>query len=135
MIRNIKLTVCIIILLVFSGCKSKEYIVTPIEKTKIEYVHSIDSIYLRDSIYMSVVQKNDTVFVDKFKYVIREVHKLDTIHKTDSIPVIVEVPKIQTVNKLYFWQKLLMYVGGACLIVIGGIIIYKILSWKWKQLF
>lgn len=116
------------------GCKVKEYIEVPVEveKVKTEYVHKIDSIYLHDSISTQITQKGDTVFIEKYKQYVKSVYKIDTIHKTDSIPKIMQVKVTETiqVNKLYLWQKILMYVGGVGILVLLGFIIYKFKIWK-----
>ena len=82
-----------IILLAFTGCKTKEYIKVPSVRT--EYVcrtdtfAKFDSIYMKDSVY--VFQKGDTVFHNKVVYLDRyhNIYKVktDTIIKTDSVSV------------------------------------------------
>lgn len=120
------------LLFTVSSCKTKEYIKVPVEveKVKTEYIHKLDSVYLHDSISTYIVQKGDTVFVDRYKYKIKEVYKTDTIHRVDSIPKIVTVNKIVEVNKLYSWQKSLIWVGGVGLLVLLGIGINKFKIWK-----
>lgn len=81
-----------VILLMFTGCKTKEYIKVPSVRT--EYVcrtdtfAKLDSIYMKDSVY--VFQKGDTVFHNKVVYRDRyhNIYKVktDTIIKRDSIP-------------------------------------------------
>ena len=112
------------LLFTVSSCKTKEYIEVPVEveKVKTEYIHKLDSVYLHDSISTYIVQKGDTVFVDRYKYKIKEVYKTDTIHRVDSIPKIVTVNKVVEVNKLYSWQKSLMWIGGVG--IIGLLIVY-----------
>lgn len=121
---------CLVSVFSICSCKTKEYITIPVERIKVEYVHNTDSIYLHDSIFTSVIQKGDTIFVDKYKYKIKEVHKTDTIHKIDSIPVIKEIEKIIEVNKLYFWQKSLMWIGVAGLLTLIGGLLHKFKIWK-----
>lgn len=134
MIKNriIILSLLVSLLLTFSSCKTKEYIEVPVEveKTKIEYVHKLDSVYLHDSISTYIVQRGDTVFVDRYKYKIREVFKTDTVHKIDSIPKIVTVDKIVEVNKLYSWQKALMWIGGVGILGLLIFLIKKLGIWK-----
>lgn len=82
-----------IILLAFTGCKTKEYIKVPSVRT--EYVcrtdtfAKLDSIYMKDSVY--VFQKGDTVFHNKVVYRDRyhNIYKVktDTIIKRDSVSV------------------------------------------------
>ena len=120
------------LLFTVSSCKTKEYIEVPVEveKVKTEYVHKLDSVYLHDSISTYIVQKGDIVFVDRYKYKIKEVYKTDTIHRVDSIPKIVTVNKVVEVNKLYFWQKSLMWIGGVGIVGLLIFLIGKFGIWK-----
>ena len=88
-----------IILLAFTGCKTKEYINVPSVRT--EYVcrtdtfAKLDSIYMKDSVY--VFQKGDTVFHNKVVYRDRyhNIYKVkkDTVVKRDSVNVAYAVEK------------------------------------------
>lgn len=120
------------LLFTVSSCKTKEYIEVPVEveKVRTEYIHKLDSVYLHDSISTYIVQKGDTVFVDRYKYKIKEVYKTDTIHRVDSIPKIVTVNKVVEVNKLYSWQKSLMWIGGVGIIGLLIFLIGKLGIWK-----
>ena len=94
-----------IILLAFTGCKTKEYINVPYVRT--EYVcrtdtfAKLDSIYMKDSVY--VFQKGDTVFHNKVVY--RDQYhniykvKTDTIIKTDSVTVPYPIERQLTKNE------------------------------------
>lgn len=133
--RKIKYLILLLgLLAVLQGCKTKEYIEVPVEveKVKIEYVHKLDSIYLHDSIFTQIVQRGDTIFVDRYKFKVKEVYKTDTIHQIDSIPKIVEVKtkEIVEVNKLYSWQKALMWTGGVGILILLGFLINKFKIWK-----
>lgn len=96
-------TVAGIILLAFTGCKTKEYIKVPEYHTEYvvrkDTVAKTDSIYVKDSVY--VFQKGDTVVVSKIAYRdrYRNIYKvkLDTIFKHDSIEV--PVPCERTLTK------------------------------------
>lgn len=133
-IKGFILSLLLSFLFLLQSCKVKEYIEVPVEveKVKIEYVHKLDSVYLHDSISTYIVQKGDTVFVDRYKYKIKEVYRTDTIHQVDSIPKIVQVKttEIKEVNKLYTWQKSLMWIGGVGLLVLLGFVINKFKIWK-----
>lgn len=133
--RKIKYLILLLgLLTVLQGCKTKEYIEVPVEveRVKIEYVHKLDSIYLHDSIFTQIVQRGDTIFVDRYKFKVKEVYKTDTIHQIDSIPKIVEVKtkEIVEVNKLYSWQKALMWTGGVGILILLGFLINKFKIWK-----
>ena len=94
-----------IILLSFTGCKTKEYIKVPSVRT--EYVcrtdtfAKLDSIYMKDSVY--VFQKGDTVFHNKLVYRDRyhKIYKVktDTIIKTDSVAVPYPIERQLTKNE------------------------------------
>ena len=133
-IKGFILSLLLSSLFLLQSCKVKEYIEVPVEveKVKIEYVHKLDSVYLHDSISTYIVQKGDTVFVDRYKYKIKEVYRTDTIHQVDSIPKIVQVKitEVKEVNKLYTWQKSLMWIGGVGLLVLLGFVINKFKIWK-----
>ena len=135
----------IIVTLALTSCRTVKYIdrtvvdsteiAVPITNTKIEYRDRFlyDSIYIHDSIFTLI--KNDTVYISKNKETNRLVNKTDTIIKTDTIKVPVEITKtvtktetsVKEVNKLYWWQKILMSIGG---IVFVLIIIYIVLKIK-----
>ena len=110
----------------------------PIINTKIEYRDRFiyDSIYVHDSIFTMI--KGDTVYISKNKEINRLISKTDTIIKTDTIHVPVKISKTVTktetkvgeANKLYVWQKSLMYLG---LIVLISGIVFPII--KIKKLF
>ena len=140
-----KLWLFIIVTLILTSCRTVKYIdrmvvdsteiAVPITNTKIEYRDRFlyDSIYVHDSIFTLI--KNDTVYISKNKETNRLVNKTDTIIKNDTIKVPVEITKTVTktktcvneVNKLYWWQKILMSIGG---IVFVLIIIYIVLKIK-----
>lgn len=129
-IAIISCLVCLMLSL--NSCKTKEYIEVPveIEKVKIEYVHKLDSVYLHDSISTYIIQRGDTVFIDRYKFKVREVYRTDTIHKIDSIPQIVTINKVTEVNKLYSWQKTLMWIGGVGIVGLLMFLIGKLGIWK-----
>ena len=133
-----KLWLFIIVTLVLTSCRTVKYIdrtvvdsteiAVPITNTKIEYRDRFlyDSIYVHDSIFTFI--KGDTVYISKNKETNRLVNKDNTIIKTDTIKVPVEITKtvtkteiqIKEVNKLYWWQKGLIYLG--LIVLISGIV-------------
>lgn len=109
------------------GCKTKTVYI-PMETVKTEYKNNYirDSIYLHDSI--SVYQRGDTVFKDKFAYIFVDRLKIDSIHIRDSIPYPVVVEKPVYKDKPDSWldttQK---YLGRLFLVVIIiGLIVWKL---------
>ena len=139
-----KLWLFIIVTLALTSCRTVKYIdrnvvdsteiAVPITNTKIEYIDRFlyDSIYVHDSIFTLI--KGDTVYISKNKETNHLINKTDTIVKTDTISVPIEITKIVTktetsikeVNKLYWWQKILMSIGGIVFILIIIYIVLKI---------
>lgn len=138
----------IIVALSLTSCRTVKYIdrtvvdsteiAVPITNTKIEYRDRLlyDSIYVHDSIFTLI--KGDTVYISKNKETNRLVNKTDTIIKTDTIKIPIEITKtvakteiqVKETNKLYWWQKSLMYLGLS--VLISGIVFLII---KIKKLF
>ena len=139
-----KLWLFIIVTLALTSCRTVKYIdrnvvdstkiAVPITNTKIEYRDRFlyDSIYVHDSIFTLI--KGDTVYISKNKEINHLINKTDTIVKTDTISVPIEITKIVTktetsvkeVNKLCWWQKILMSIGGIVFILIIIYIVLKI---------
>ena len=133
-----KIWLFILVIIALTSCRTVKYIdrtvvdsteiEVPITNTKIEYRDQFiyDSIYVHDSIFTLI--KGDTVYISKNKETNRLVNKTDTIIKTDTIQVPVEITKtvtktetqVKKVNKLYWWQKSLMYFG--LIVLISGIV-------------
>lgn len=132
--KYIMIPLFVSLVFITQSCKIKEYVEVPVEveKVKIEYVHKLDSIYLHDSVATYIMQRGDTVFVDRYKYKIKEVYRTDTIHKIDSIPKVVQVKvkEVVEVNKLNFIQKILVWIGGVGILLILGFLICKFKVWK-----
>ena len=119
----LKIILIAFLLLIISGCKTKEIIV-PTEKTVIEYRDQlrIDSVYNRDTLYLFT--KNDTVYLQSIKW--RERFKVDTVRyeKIDSIPYFIEVTK--EVNVLTKWQKIRLQLLNVIILVIAVYVIIRI---------
>lgn len=100
---------CIIVLILVCSCNSVKYV--PVETVKHDSIYinkvQVDSVYHRDSIY--VVDKGDTVFLYKDRYIYKYKDRTDTLYvtKTDSIQVPYPVEK-----ELSKWQKIKLELGG-----------------------
>ena len=143
-----KLWLFILITIVFISCKTPTHIdktvidsteiAVPITNTKIEYKDKLlyDSIYIHDSIFTLI--KGDTVYIYKNKETNHLINKADTFIKTDTIEVPITITKtvtktetqVKEVNKLYWWQRVLICLGLTVLIF-GVISIIR----KTKKLF
>ena len=122
-----KLVFIMLTILMLSACRTSTKIVeVPVEVVKKEYIHDtkIDSIYIRDSV--DRWQKGATLYITKWHTKLKYINKVDTIVKTDSIPKIVSVEKKVEVNHMYWWQKLLMWLGGITIVVVIIVITYRV---------
>lgn len=83
-----------------------------------------DTLYHKDSVY--VYQQGDTLrevrYIERWRY--RDVVVTDTLR--DSVPVVTEVVKTEfrDVNKIHWWQKILMWCGGIGVAVIVVLILF-----------
>ena len=121
----IKIILIALLLLIISGCKTKEVLV-PTEKTVVEYRDRtfVDSVYNRDTLVLFT--KNDTVYLQSIKW--RERFKIDTVRyeRVDSIPYFIEVTK--EVNVLTRWQQIrLRLLNVIVLAAIIAIVIHIVL--------
>lgn len=116
-------------ILLLTGCKSmRETIKVP--------VHVHDAVYQKmvqyDSIYIDrfreVTKKNDTVYITDEVTKTRIVTKIDTAYKYIEKPVTITEERFVEVEKpLPWWQKTLMYAGGALLLaLLGALVVWGI---------
>ena len=123
----------VVLALVCCSCKRRyitetEYKEVPVfmHDTVAKNILRIDTTIVKDSVYFAV--KGDTIYKERYntKWRIKVAH--DTINKVVEKPVEVLRTSIKTetkeVNRLYWWQKVLMLIGVASLICLF-IQIYK----------
>ena len=111
------------------SCTTTKYIPVPEYHTDTLIANKVqkDSIWVHDSV--SVREKGDTVWIEKWhtKYALKEVHDTTYIHKTDSVPAPFPVETIKEVEKpLKWWQETLMWIGVACIGLLG--------LWLWLKI-
>lgn len=113
--RNLLFTV-ILLAAIVTGCSSSKKVTevpVPIVTTNTEYIYKQirDSVFVHDSVDRFI--KGDTVFLYKYKYFYRNINNTDTVTKYDSIQVPVKVTTTETVevNKLKWYQSILMWLG------------------------
>ena len=115
----------VMLAVVLCSCKTKyitntEYKEVPVvmHDTIAQNIWRIDTTIVKDSVYFAV--KGDTIFKERYntKWRIKVAH--DTINKVVEKPVEVLRTSIKTetkeVNRIYWWQKVLMLIGGVSLI-------------------
>ena len=115
----------VVLALVCFSCRTKyitetEYKEVPVvmHDTVAKNIWRIDTTIVKDSVYFAV--KGDTIYKERYNtlWKIKVAH--DTINKVVEKPVEVLRTSIKTetkeVSRLYWWQKVLMIIGGASLI-------------------
>ena len=115
----------VVLALVCFSCKTRyitetEYKEVPVvmHDTVAKNIWRIDTTIVKDSVYFAV--KGDTIFKERYntKWRIKVAH--DTINKVVEKPVEVVRNSVKNetkeVNRIYWWQKVLMIIGGASLI-------------------
>lgn len=115
----------VVLALVCCSCKTRyitntEYKEVPVvmHDTIAKNIWRIDTTIIKDSVYFAI--KGDTIYKERYntKWRIKVAH--DTINKVVEKPVEVLRTSIKTetkeVNRIYWWQKVLMIIGGASLI-------------------
>ena len=128
----------VMLAVVLCSCKTKyitntEYKEVPVvmHDTIAQNIWRIDTTIVKDSVYFAV--KGDTIFKERYntKWRIKVAH--DTINKVVEKPVEVIRNNVKTetkeVNSLYWWQKVLMIIGGASLIYL---VVQLCKLWKYK---
>ena len=111
-------TILLVFIIILSGCTKQVYI--PVESVRTEYrdLHTRDSIYLRDSVFM--LQKGDTVLIEKYRYLYKDKLIRDSVYINDTICIPYPVEKIVSVNKQKWYQETLMYIGLVTLLALIG---------------
>jgi len=122
--NNMRKLLVIIFLFLFISCGTTKIIEVPVEKIKTEYIDRqiIDTFVKTDSTI--IIDKGDTVFLEKYKYLYRYINKTDTFIKVDTLTKTVTVEVTKEVNKLKNWQIGLMILGGIALAFSG----YKLIK-------
>lgn len=124
--RRKSLSIILLLILLFIlllGCAKTIYI--PLETITTEYKDRIerDSIHLYDSIFVKM--NNDTVWLEKYKYMYRDKIVRDSVFINDTIKIPYPVETTIEVNKPTGRQHFLMWCGGILLLVICGYCILK----------
>ena len=113
--KNLLIVLCALLLL---SCNTTRTIEVPVETIKKEYIYDtkIDSIIIRDSI--DRWYRNDTTYIYKERTSFKYKTRLDTIIRIDTIPKVLTIEKEVKINNIYWYQKLLMWIGSLSLILL-----------------
>lgn len=130
-----------VVLLFFVACACRptrqiqtEYVYVHQTDTLTQYKWRVDSINVHDSIVTLI--KGDTVITDRWHTLYKDRLRVDTIEKIRTETIYQTKVKIETqiqeVNRLYWWQKTLMWIGGIGLVLTIVLILIAILTLrKW----
>lgn len=112
-----------ILIFICASCTTTKYVdrPVPVETVRTEYVNQLyrDTVIERDSVDRFI--KGDTLIVYKYKYRYKYLNKTDTVIRTDSIEIPVEIKtvEIKEVNKIKWYQSILMWLGGLSTILLA----------------
>lgn len=121
------ITIITIFVLFMCSCSTTRLVEVPVEKIRTEYIHDIktDSVFIKDSIDRWL--RGDTLYIYKEYTKYKYINRTDTVCKTDTITKVVKVDVVKEVevNHIYWYQKVLIWVGGITMLLLIGKIIYK----------
>ena len=110
-----------ITLSVLSSCRSLEHSSTVVQNGSelFNVVRSVDTVVVRDSVFVSERQRGDTVYLTRTEYRDRWRTQIvhDTIVHTDSIVQVIEHPPQKYVPKFYKWSTAIFWILMALLLL------------------
>lgn len=131
---SVMIVLILLLLLLCCSCTKRVYETQYIEKpvylhdTLRSTIYSHDTTIVKDSVFFAV--KGDTIVRERYNTIERIKVAHDTIMRFLEKPVEVvstkEVEKQVEVNRIYWWQKALMWMGGIGVVVIGILIYSKL---------
>ena len=131
---SVLIVLLLLLLLLCCSCTKRVYETQYIEQpvylhdTLRSTIYSHDTTIVEDSVFFAV--KGDTIVRERYNTIERIKVSHDTIMRFVEKPVEVvrekKVEKQVEVNRIYWWQKLLIWMGGIGVVVVG-IILVKIL--------
>ena len=110
-----------ITLSVLPSCRSLEHSSTVVQNGSelFNVVRSVDTVVVRDSVFVSERQRGDTVYLTRTEYRDRWRTQIvhDTIVHTDSIVQVIEHPPQKYVPKFYKWSTAIFWILIALLLL------------------
>lgn len=129
------LGIVLLLIILMCSCNSLrrvQEVPVPVETIKTEYINKVeyDSIFVHDSIDRVVNGDSVIIYKEHTKYIYKFLR--DTIIQRDTIPTIINTETITEVevNRLKWYQKLLMWLGVASFLGITVFTTYKVAKLK-----
>lgn len=131
---SVMIVLILLLLMLCCSCTKRVYETQYVEQPV--YLHdtlrsticSHDTTIVKDSVYLSI--KGDTIVREKYNTIERIKVAHDTIMRFVEKPVEVvrenNVEKQVEVNRIYWWQNALMWMGGIGMVVVGIFIYSKL---------
>ena len=130
---SVLIVLLLLLLLLCCSCTKRVYETQYVEQpvylhdTLRSTIYSHDTTIVKDSVFFAI--NGDTIVREKYNTIERIKVAHDTIMRFVEKPVEVlrekNVEKQVEVNRIYWWQKALMLMGGMGLVMIGIILIKK----------
>ena len=134
---SVMIVLLFLLLLLCCSCTKRVYETQYIEQpvylhdTLRSTIYSHDTTIVKDSVFFAI--NGDTIFRERYNTIERIKVAHDTIMRFVEKPVEVvstkQVCKQVEVNRIYWWQKLLMWMGGIGVVVVG-IMVNKLVDKK-----
>ena len=134
---SVLIVLLLLLILLCCSCTKRVYETQYVEKpvylhdTLRSTIYSHDTTIVKDSVYLSI--NGDTIVRERYNTIERIKVAHDTIMRFVEKPVEVvrenNVCKQVEVNRIYWWQKLLMVIGGIGVVVVG-IMVNKLVDKK-----
>lgn len=130
---SVMIVLLLLLLLLCCSCTKRVYETQYVEQpvylhdTLRSTIYSHDTTIVKDSVYFAI--KGDTILRERYNTIERIKVAHDTINKVVEKPVEVvstkEVCKHVEVNRIYWWQKWLMWIGGIGVVVLAWLLVNK----------
>ena len=112
------------------SCKTIDSSQLTVDSFEVQKCRSVDTVVVRDSVFVSEKQRGDTVYLTRVewrdRWRTRVVH--DTVRHTEYVDRVVEKPPERYVPKFYRWCTIALWVIG--ILALG----YGLLRWRVKWL-
>ena len=135
---SVMIVLFLLLLLLCCSCTKRVYETQYVEQpvylhdTLRSTIYSHDTTIVKDSVFFAI--NGDTIVREKYNTIERIKVAHDTIMRFVDKPVKVvrekNVEKQVEVNRIYWWQKLLMWMGGIGVVMIGIILVKIVVNKK-----